>query len=58
MERTAGFAHNDTAQAKLDKLDALLALSFTPIQDAALFVEMVSLPNDGRYSGARRDSGR
>ena len=29
MERAAGFAHDDTAQAKLDKLDALLAQSFT-----------------------------
>ena len=28
MERAAGFAHDDTAQAKLDKLDALLAQSF------------------------------
>jgi hypothetical protein len=36
-------------QAKLDKLDALLAQSFTPRQDAALFAEMLSLPNDGRY---------
>jgi class 3 adenylate cyclase len=30
MERAAGFTHSDTAQAKLDKLDALLALSSTP----------------------------
>ena len=30
MERAAGFTHSDTTQAKLDKLDALLALSFTP----------------------------
>ena len=37
------------AQAKLDKLDALLALSFTSLQDAALLAEMLSLPNDGRY---------
>ena len=36
MERAAGFAHDDTVQAKLDKLDALLAQSFTPRQDAAL----------------------
>ena len=43
------FTHNDTAQAKLDKLDALLAQSFTPRQDAALLAEMLSLPNDGRY---------
>ena len=49
MERAAGFAHDDTAQAKLDKLDAVLAQSFTPPQDAALFAEMLSLPNDGRY---------
>ena len=49
MERAAGFAHNDTAQAKLDKLDALLAQSFTPPHDAALLAEMLSLPNDGRY---------
>jgi predicted ATPase len=49
MERAAGFAHDDTAEAKLDKLDALLAHSFTPRQDAALIAEMLSLPNDGRY---------
>ena len=49
MERAAGFAHEDTLQAKLDKLDVLLAKSFTPRQDAALFAEMLSLPNDGRY---------
>ena len=53
MERAAGFAHDDTAQAKLDKLDALLAQSFDPRQDAALFAEMLSLPNDGRYPDAR-----
>jgi hypothetical protein len=49
MERAAGFAHNDTAEAKLDKLDALLAQSFTPAQDAALFAEMLSLPKNGRH---------
>ena len=49
MERAAGFAHDDTAQAKLDKLDAVLAQSFASRQDAALFAEMLSLPNDGRY---------
>ena len=48
-ERAAGMAHDDTAQAKLDKLDAVLAQTSTPIQDAALFAEMLSLPNDGRY---------
>jgi hypothetical protein len=49
MERAAGFAHGDAAQAKLDKLDAVLARTSTPIRDAALFAEMLSLPNDGRY---------
>jgi predicted ATPase len=49
MERAAGFAHDDTAQAKLDKLDAVLALASTSKQDGALFAEMLSLPNDGRY---------
>jgi class 3 adenylate cyclase/predicted ATPase len=49
MERAAGLAHDDTPQAKLDKLDAVLALTSTPMEDAALFAEMLSLPNDGRY---------
>ena len=48
-ERAAGMAHDDTTQAKLDKLDAVLAQTSTPIQDAALFAEMLSLANDGRY---------
>jgi hypothetical protein len=49
MERAAGFAHDDSAQAKLDKLDNVLAQSFTSRQDAALFADMLSQPNDGRY---------
>ncbi len=49
MERAAGFAHGDSVQTKLDKLDAVLAQSFTPPQDRALFAELLSLPNDGRY---------
>ena len=49
MERAARLAHDDTTQVKLDKLDALLAQSFTPRQNAALIAEMLSLPNDGRY---------
>ena len=49
MERAAGFTHKDTPQAKLDKLDGLLAQSSTSAHDAALFAEMLSLPNDGRY---------
>jgi class 3 adenylate cyclase/tetratricopeptide (TPR) repeat protein len=49
VERAAGFVHDDTSQTKLDKLDALLAQSSTPREDASLFAEMLSLPNDGRY---------
>jgi class 3 adenylate cyclase/predicted ATPase len=49
IERAAGLAHGDTAQVRLDKLDALLAQTSTSKQDAALFAEMLSLPNDGRY---------
>ena len=49
MERAAGFTHDDNTQAKLDKLDALLAKSLTTPQDAALLADMLSLPNDGRY---------
>ena len=49
MERVAGLAHDDTPQARLNKLEALLAKSSTSNQDAALFADMLSLPNDGRY---------
>ena len=49
MERAAGLTHDDTPQAKLDKLDAMLARTSTSKHDAALFAEMLSLANDGRY---------
>jgi class 3 adenylate cyclase len=49
LERAAGFIRDDTLQQKLDKLDRLLAQSSTSAQDVALFAEMLSLPNDGRY---------
>jgi class 3 adenylate cyclase/predicted ATPase len=49
MERAAGLTHDETPQARLDKLDALLAQTSTSIQDATLFAEMLTLPNDGRY---------
>src|SRR5450432_2724087 len=49
MERAAGLAYNDKPQVKLDKLDAALAQTSTSPRDAALFSEMLSLPNDGRH---------
>jgi predicted ATPase len=49
MERAAGLAREDDAKARLDKLDTLLAMTATSREDAALFAEMLSLPNDSRY---------
>jgi predicted ATPase/tRNA A37 threonylcarbamoyladenosine biosynthesis protein TsaE len=49
LERAAGLAHHDAPQAKLDKLDAVLAQTSTSIEHAALFAELLSLANDGRY---------
>jgi class 3 adenylate cyclase/predicted ATPase len=47
--RAAGFEADDSQQAKLDKLDTLLAQSSTSREDASLVAELLSLPNDGRY---------
>jgi class 3 adenylate cyclase/predicted ATPase len=55
MERAARLAHDDTLQAKLDKLDALLAQTSTSIEEAALLAEMLSLSNDGRYPALALD---
>jgi len=49
IERAAGYAHDDTPQTKLDKLDTLLAQSFASRPDAVLLAELLSVPNDGRY---------
>jgi predicted ATPase len=49
IERAAGFTHDDTPEAKLNKLDALLAQASTSAHEAALVAEMLSVPNDGRY---------
>ena len=49
MERAAAFVHDDIPQARFDKLDMMLAQTSTSKQDVALFAEMLSLPNDGRY---------
>src|SRR5262245_27645724 len=50
LERAAGFTHQDDGRAKLDRLDAVLAQTSTSDTDAALLAELLSLPNDGRYS--------
>src|SRR3984893_4623604 len=54
MERAAGLAHDDSPQGRLDKLDALLVQTSTSAQAAALFAEMLSLANDGRYPPLER----
>jgi predicted ATPase len=55
FERAAKFAQGDTAETKLDKLDALLARTSTSKRDAALLAAMLSLPNDGRYPTLETD---
>jgi class 3 adenylate cyclase len=56
MERAAGFVHDDTAQTRLDKLDALLAQTSTSTQDASLFADVVAAER-WTLSGARCDIG-
>jgi class 3 adenylate cyclase/predicted ATPase len=58
VERAAGLGRDDPPLAKLDKLDAVLARTSTSIEDAGLFAEMLSLPNDGRYPALDPDPAR
>ena len=46
MERAAGFVLTIRHKSRLDKLDAMLTQTSTSKQDAALFAEMLSLPNN------------
>jgi class 3 adenylate cyclase/predicted ATPase len=49
LMRAAGLEDDDSPQAKLDKLELLLARSSTSLEDASLIAELLSLSNDGRY---------
>ena len=50
LERAAGFARDDSAAAKLDKLEALLAQGTERVGEVApLLAAMLSIPTDGRY---------
>lgn len=50
IERAAGFAPDDPAAAKLDKLEALFREAQTDIAEiASLCAELLSVPIDGRY---------
>ncbi len=55
LERAAGLTNDDTLQAKLDKLDAMRARAAIRVEDAALFAEVLLLPNDGRYPALELD---
>ena len=53
MQRAAGFTHDDTAQAKLDKLDTVLAQSFTPRQKRGTLCRNAFGPKRWTLSNAR-----
>ncbi len=50
LERAADFDRRDTAEAKLNKLEALLAQSATDVREAAgLLAAVLAIPTDHRY---------
>jgi class 3 adenylate cyclase/tetratricopeptide (TPR) repeat protein len=49
LERAAAFEPGDDAQARLGKLNALLAQMSTSPEDKAIFADLLALPGDGRY---------
>jgi class 3 adenylate cyclase/predicted ATPase len=50
LERAAGFERSDTAEAKLDKLEALLVLSMAEVSSIApLIAPLLSVPTGDRY---------
>ena len=51
LERAAGFRRDDTAEQRLDKLEALLAQATNDLGGAApLFAELLAIPTGERYS--------
>ena len=49
LAHAAGFAREDTPAAKLEKLEAVLALAAPPDEDAALLADLLSLPVSERH---------
>jgi class 3 adenylate cyclase/predicted ATPase len=50
LERAAGFKADDTSEQRLDKLEALLAIDASRVQDvASLFAALLSIPFGERY---------
>lgn len=49
LGRAAGFARDDTAATKLEKLEAVLARAAPPDEDVALLADLLSLPSSERH---------
>ena len=50
LERASGFKADDTSEQRLDKLEALLAIATSRVQDTApLFAALLSIPFGDRY---------
>ena len=50
LERAAGFKADDTSEQRLDKLEAVLAIAASRVQDTApLFAALLSIPLGDRY---------
>jgi TolB-like protein/class 3 adenylate cyclase/predicted ATPase/DNA-binding winged helix-turn-helix (wHTH) protein len=49
LSRAAGFTREDSSTAKLEKLEALLALAAAPGEDIALLADLLSLPASERH---------
>jgi class 3 adenylate cyclase/tetratricopeptide (TPR) repeat protein len=50
LGRASGFAHDDMPAARLEKLEALLALAAPPDEDVALLADLLSLPASERHA--------
>jgi class 3 adenylate cyclase/tetratricopeptide (TPR) repeat protein/energy-coupling factor transporter ATP-binding protein EcfA2 len=50
FERTLQFAHDETVESKLDKLEALVVAQYgRPVEDVRFVATMLSLPSEARY---------
>jgi class 3 adenylate cyclase len=49
LQRAAGFRPDDTDQQRMDKLEALLARTDTPVDDQGLLADLMSLSAGSRY---------
>jgi class 3 adenylate cyclase len=59
LERAAGFAREDSAETRLDKLEALLAQSGgSPAETPALFADLLTVPVGKRYPALPADPQR